>query len=94
MADQPGLTGRPRDDSIIAPVGFAHRTQMTDWSNITRAAISGVLPRSERHVVKSAHPAARLARPAQLPGLGRSSRHGAAGARAAGQPRSHRELAR
>jgi hypothetical protein len=32
--------GRPRIDSIIAPIGFAHRAQMIGWSNVVRARIS------------------------------------------------------
>jgi hypothetical protein len=34
----------PRNDSTIASMMYAHRTQMTGWSNVVRAAISGVLP--------------------------------------------------
>ena len=41
----PVSTGRPRNDSTIAPIVCAHRTQMTGWSNGARAAISGVLAR-------------------------------------------------
>jgi hypothetical protein len=37
---------RPGNDSIIAPIGFAQRTQMTDWSNVVRPAMSKVLPTS------------------------------------------------
>ncbi len=44
----PVSTRRPRNDSIIAPIGFAHRTQMTGWSNVVRAAISAVLPTFRR----------------------------------------------
>ncbi len=42
--------GRPRNDSIIAPIGFAQRTEMTDLSNVVRVAISGVLPKLFRPV--------------------------------------------
>ncbi len=37
-------TGRLRNDSIIAPIGFAYRTHMTGWSNVARVAVSDVLP--------------------------------------------------
>ncbi len=36
-------TGRPRNDPNIAPIAGAHRTQITDWSNVARAATSEVL---------------------------------------------------
>ncbi len=44
MADQSGLHRRPRNDSIIASIACAHRTQMTDWGNVVRGVISAVLP--------------------------------------------------
>ncbi len=43
-ADQSGLRSPHRSDSIIAPIGFAHLTQMTGWSNVLRVVISAVLP--------------------------------------------------
>ncbi len=43
-ANQPGLHGPARNDAIIAPVAWVHRTHMTGWSNVARAVISKVLP--------------------------------------------------
>jgi hypothetical protein len=40
----PVCTRRLRNDSITASIAGAHRTQMTGWGNVARAAISGVLP--------------------------------------------------
>jgi hypothetical protein len=40
----PVCTGRRRNDPIIAPIACAHRTHMTGWSNVARAASSEVLP--------------------------------------------------
>ena len=33
-----------RSDSIIAPIGFAHRTHMTGWSNVVSADVPEVFP--------------------------------------------------
>src|SRR5216683_1242630 len=57
---------RSGNDSIIAPIGFAHRTQMTDWSNVARSAISGGLCDVLKSTYPSRAPAARLAYPPDL----------------------------
>jgi hypothetical protein len=40
----PVCTGLPRNDSIIAPIGFAERTQMTGWGYVVTAVTSEIFP--------------------------------------------------
>jgi hypothetical protein len=56
-------TRPPRNDSIVASVGFAHRTQMTGWSNVVRAVISKVLPTFQHPLRSTTDRWAGLARP-------------------------------
>ncbi len=63
----PACAGRPRNDSFIAPAAGAHRTQMTGATSRVLPSL-GSCQRSERHVAKSAHQTARLARTLTAPG--------------------------
>ena len=47
----PACTGRPRNDSFIAPVAGAHRTQMTGATSRVQSSLRSY-QRSERHIAK------------------------------------------
>ena len=63
----PACTGRPRNDSFIAPVAGAHRTQMTGATSRVQSSLRSY-QRSERHIAKVRAPGASLARTLTAPG--------------------------